>query len=408
MPKLSGGTRGISIFTIVDSAVSCWLFDNLLRRNYPGFSGYAFAYRLDRNAQHAIEHIAAALANKRRAYILEYDFTKYFDSIDHNYLRNVIEKHCKVSPRELKLIDAFLAYTYAVGLQAYRNWDFQQSQIGFPQGSTISLFLANMACFELDRDIEKTGAIFARYADDTVILCDDYASAHRLAGIMLEHGHRSGATINVTKSPGISLVADPSGAELKAKQSFTFLGHQISPLGVVPSDRAIKRIKRTISIILYRHLLLHPKRGAFNRSRLSRGIDWDLVTCINELRRYLYGMVSASHLDGALLKQRPLKFSLCALSYFPNVRKAVEFRSLDGWLADVLFRTYEKRRSILASLGIRMPTITKAKLVNGNWYHGIAPHETALPSVVKSWRYVRKCYLAFGVRLYSAPPPYNW
>jgi hypothetical protein len=329
-------------------------------------------------------------------------------AVGHPYLHKIIEQYCKVSPREIKLIDAFLEHTYATGLEEYRQSSFQSSRIGFPQGSTISLFLAKMACIELDREIEKTGAMSARYADDTVILCDDYASAHRLAGIMLEHGYRSGAAINVSKSPGISLVADPSGTELKAKQSFTFLGHQISPSGVSPSARAINRIKRNVSTILYRHLLLHTKRGAFNPFRISRGTDWDSVTCINELRRYLYGSISAAHLDGALLKQRPLKLSMCALSYFPNVRNAVEFTTLDGWLADMLFRTYEKRRSILAALGIRIPTIHKNKLIDGSWYHGALSAESVLPSAVKSWRYVRKCYLAFGVRLYAAPPPYNW
>lgn len=408
VPKPSGGTRGISIFTVVDSAVSSWLFANLLRRNYPGFSGYAYAYRLDRNAQHAIEHIAAALASKRRAYILEYDFTKYFDSVKHEYLLDVIGKYCKVSPRERTLIEAFLNYAYADGFQSYSAHDFQRSLLGFPQGATISLFLANMACFELDREIERTGATFARYADDTVILCDDYGCAHRLAGIMLEHGNRSGTAINITKSPGISLVADPSTAELKAKSSFTFLGHQISPSGVSPSARAIARMKRHASVIIYKHLLLHPKRGEINSTRMLHGVDWDLVTCINELRRYLYGPISGAHLDGALMKTRPLRLSMCALSYFPLVKGPEPFIKLDGWLADVLFRAYEKRRRIFAALGISLPRIMKMALVDGSWYSEALPNEPALPSVVRSWRYVRKCYLAYGIRLYSAPPPYNW
>jgi retron-type reverse transcriptase len=408
VPKPTGGTRGISIFTVVDSAVSTWLFSNLSKRNYAGFSNYAYAYRIDRNAQHAIEHIAAALARKRRAYILEYDFTKYFDSVTHDYLKRVIATCCKVSPRENRLISAFLSHRYADGLSDYAAAKFKTSQVGFPQGATISLFLANMACLELDRDIEGTGASFARFADDTVILCDDYNTAHRLAGIMLEHGNRSGAAINIAKSPGISLVADPSRSELRAKESFTFLGHQISPSGIHPSAKAIARMKRRTSVIIYQHLLLHPKHGVINPRRFSQGIDWDLVTCINELRRYLYGPISCEHLDGALKKKRPLRLSTCALSFFPLIRWAGLFADLDGWLADVLFRAYEKRRRIFEDAGTHLPRITKEALIDGSWYFHALPNETALPSAVKSWRYARKCYLAFGVRVYSAPPPYNW
>ncbi len=219
IPKPTGGTREIAIFTVVDSAVSRWLFDSLARRNDPGFSNYAYAYRIGRNAQHALEHIAAALARNRRAYILEYDFAKYFDSVRHDYLETVISGSCKARPpgkiAHLGLFEARLRKF----CQRLQGWRVPVFSVGFPQGTTISLFLANMACLELDREIERSGASFARFADDTIIVCDDYNTAHRLAGIMIEHGKRSGAEINLMKSPGISLVADPARAELKAKES---------------------------------------------------------------------------------------------------------------------------------------------------------------------------------------------
>jgi RNA-directed DNA polymerase len=407
VPKTSGGTRGINIFTVVDAAVSSWLFESLLKRNFPAFSSYAYAYRLDRNAQHAIEYISGALASKRRAYVLEYDFAKYFDSVDHAYLVDVMKAHCKVSPREEALMNAFLQHSYAEGASAYRSGVFQQSEVGFPQGASISLLFANMACFELDREIERTGATFARYADDTVILCDDYSTAHRLAGIMLAHGGRSGAGINMSKSPGISLVADPASAELKAKESFTFLGHQISAKGAAPSARTLARIKRNLSVIIYKHLLMHPQRGQVNRKRLAASPDQDLVDCLDEIRWYLYGNLSQKHLDGVLAKLCPLKLSISALSYFPLVTVPSAFVQLDGWLRDVLFRAYERRRYLIAQLGVRLPSISRNSMMTGKWHSGTAQRETSLPSVMKSWRYVRKTYLAYGVRVYSAPPPYN-
>jgi RNA-directed DNA polymerase len=408
VPKPTGGTRGISIFTVVDAAISTWLYDNLLKRNVPEFSNYAYAYRVDRNAQHAIDYIAKALVSKKRAYVLEYDFTKYFDSVRHDYLLRVISGCCKVSPREQAAIQSFLRWTFADGIGNYRQGGFQSSCVGFPQGATISLFLANMACFELDRDIERTGAIFARYADDTIILCDDYATAHQLAGIMLEHGTRSGAAINTAKSPGISLVADPSRAEVKAKGSFTFLGHEISAAGVCPSARTIFRLKRKLSLIIYQHLLYYPKRGQFNPKRVSSSMDWDLVTCLNELRRHLYGNVPGEYLEGALAKKRPLKLSVGALTYFQHVNSPAIFAKLDGWLIDVLIRAHRKRVQLLGAMGVSVPCVSKQQLLNGTWYKNVLPNERIAPSTMKAWRYTRKCSRAYGVRVFSAPPPYNW
>ena len=408
IPKQGGGARGISIFTIVDSAVSCWLHEKLLDRNYPTFSGYSYAYRSDRSGHHAIEHLAAAMKTKQRAYILEYDFKKYFDSIRPDYLLRVIKAHVKCTPREENLIRAFLRYQFAEGEPGYESARFASSLIGFPQGTTISLFFANIACLELDREIERTGATFARYADDTVIVCDDYGIANRLAGIMLTHGVRSGAGINEEKSEGISQVGEERLTELKkASESFVFLGHQISTRGVAPASRTVERLKRELGLIIYHNLLLYPKRGNINPARIAHGVDWDLVDCIAELRRALYGGLSSAYLNGALAKTQPLRLSLCKLSYYALVGDATEFAKLDGWLADVLSKSYNHRRQILAKMGHSLPGIPKLALVDGSWHSSIVAEESSLPSVVKSWRYARKCYLAFGAKLCPPPPRYD-
>lgn len=409
VPKSGGRVRGINIFTIVDSAVSCWLHGKLLDRNYPAFSGYSYAYRSDRTGHHAIEHLAQTMSSRQRAYVLEYDFKKYFDSIDPNYLLRVIKTNVKCSPREEMLIPAFLRYRFAKGASAYANEQFEISTLGFPQGTTISLFFANVACLELDREIERTGATFARFADDTVIVCDDYSVANRLARIMLSHGVRSGAGINKMKSGGISQVGDSDLTELKnSTQSFVFLGHKISTTSVTPAPHTVKRLKRELARIIYNNLLFYPKRGEFSPERFASGFDWDLVNCIDELRRALYGDLSSIYINKALSKQEPLRLSTCKLSYYALVEAAGEFVRLDGWLADALSRAYNLRRqTLLSRAGFTLPSIPKRKLVDGTWYSGIITGQNALPSCVKSWRYARRCYLAFGAKLCPPPPPYD-
>ncbi len=405
VPKPRGGTRGISIFTIVDSAVSTWLFKRLLERNCAGFSNYSYAYRFDRNAQHAVDNLSRALIGRQRAYLLEYDFTKYFDNISHKYLIDVIHRYGKISPREDKLIGSFLDYEYAEDFEAYRTGAFKKSDKGFPQGAAISLFFANVACLELDNELERTGAVFARYADDTVILCEDYANAHRCAGLMLAHSARSGAPINFLKSDGISLLADGNGPlELKAKKGFVFLGHYITWSGISPSPATVARIKKNLSSIIHKNLLLYIKRGEVNRDRFAKGIDWDLITCLNELRRYIYGSSSEFHVEQALNKKRPLSLSTCALSHFPLVGKPTLFIQLDGWLADNTFRAYCLRRKILKEMGVDLLPLAKSELIGGSWYTDSIRNEAKLPSFVRSWRYVRKCYLAYGLKHFPTPP----
>jgi hypothetical protein len=407
IPKPSGGQRVLSIFTVVDSAVSSWLYRTLLGRNAQLFSSYSYAYRADRNAHHAIEHIYGAVKGRKRLFLLEYDFLKYFDSISHDYLLDVMKRYLVVSPRERKLIEAFLGCRYAVGTDNYKKSVFQKTEKGVPQGTSLSLFLANVACLQLDRELEKIGATFARYADDTIILCEDYATASRAASAMLAHGDRSGAQVNFAKSEGISLITPPGEAELRSKPSFDFLGHDISSVGVAPSRRTVQRLKRNLSRIIHRHLLLYPmSRKQFTPKRLdSCGIDWDLVTCVNELRDYLYGHVSEEQLSGALARKKPLRNTKCALSYFPLVDLPDRFRHLDGWLAGTLLRCHEKRVRVLSAMGYSPSNVGRTALVSGTWYRGTLIHnESKLPSAFRAWLYIRKCRNTFGLHSFPSPP----
>jgi hypothetical protein len=262
---------------------------------------------------------------------------------------------------------------------------------------------------ELDREIEETGATFARFADDTVIVCDDYGVANRLARILLTHGVRSGADINTKKSGGISQVGKRNLTELnRAVESFPFLGYEISASAVRPAAHTIKRLKGELSLVIYNNLLLYPRRGEFDPRRLRGGIDWDLVECIDELRHVLYGGLSSGYIEKALANRKPLRLSTCKISYYALVTEASEFTKLDGWLADALSRAYNHRRGMLCRLGHSAPAIPKWALVDGTWFSQVVEGiQKCLPSCVTSWRYNRKCYLAFGAKLCPPPPQYD-
>lgn len=199
IPKPSGGERNVAISPVPDAAVSYWLGKRLIDRNSHRFSSYSYAYRSDRNAHHAIQHLAHELVGRSRMFVLEYDFAEYFESIRHDYVLEVLEEHFLVSRRERRLLESVMAGERAKSSEDYGNAVFETPQVGIPQGSNISLFLANVACYELDKRIEAVGVTFARYADDILVLADSYQKASACADLLLSHGARSGTEINIEK-----------------------------------------------------------------------------------------------------------------------------------------------------------------------------------------------------------------
>jgi len=407
VPKPTGGFREISIFSVPDAAISYWLGHRLIQRNSYRFSSYTYAYRADRNAHHAIEHLMSGIRGRDRLFVLEYDFAKYFDTIRHSYLKCILKKFFLVSDREMNLLVKFLVNPRASNITDYQAGKFENPKVGIPQGSNISLFLANVACFELDREIEQVGVTFARYADDTLVICDSYEKADQCAKLLIAHGDRSGTKINFSKSPGISLMTKGTNAEMQSKTKVDYLAHSLSSDGISISDRSIERIKRRVSKILYNNLLLQPKRGEVDKDRIGTGFhDWDLVTCVNELRRYIYGRISESALTDALTGKGRINITLCAMSFYPTVDEygSDRLRELDGWLVDTLHRAYEKRRELLTVLKLATGPVTIDQLKSGSWYSfPQVSVETALPSFYRAWMYIRRSADVYGLEKFPSP-----
>jgi RNA-directed DNA polymerase len=168
IPKEGGGRRRISIYSVPDAAVGTWLHERLRTRNIALLSESAFGYRSDKNANDAIRHIADAVTSASRLLVVEYDFARFFDSIDHSYLLKVLKKHFQIRADEMATLRGLLSGTYG-DEDDYKAKTFTQREAGIPQGNTISLFLANAVCYELDKALDGLGVRFARYADGTPV-----------------------------------------------------------------------------------------------------------------------------------------------------------------------------------------------------------------------------------------------
>ncbi|WP_068475053.1 reverse transcriptase domain-containing protein [Saccharicrinis aurantiacus] len=335
IPKKGGGKRTINIYQIPDSAVSDRFYYNLLSKNKHRFSSLSYAYRNDRNIHFGIQDIAHELTSTPRIYVAEFDFSDFFGSINHEYLFKQLEQNSfLVSDLEMHVIQSFL----------------KPFDKGIPLGTSISLFLANVACWNLDRKFEDAGIRFARYADDTIIWSRHYSKISAAFDIIVDFSKQTGIKVNYNKSDGISLLQQ-SGlrSELHNSKSFVeFLGYRISCENVGIKEDAVHKIKKQVSYLLYRNLIQPIQARPFKAMNIpANGLDKDFITALMQVRRYLYGNMTEitlkKYLNGTYKR---LSFK-GIMSFYPLITDEKQMVELDKWFLSTVLNTLNKRKKIL-------------------------------------------------------------
>jgi len=397
IPKATGGFRTIDSFSVPDAAVAKVFLDNLRQRNAKIFSDSSYAYQINKTPLDAVIKLKSALSLDI-AFISQYDFSSYFDSIDHSYLEEILFKKglFLTSQMERNLLRSVLTHEFkSVGGQSGSR------DRGTAQGNSLSLFVANVAAHPLDDELGRLNGTFARFADDSVVVNTSYEDALHTAEAFHRFARKSGIKINAIKSSGIRMFSD-SPMEMAHISEFEFLGYRFTKGGLFVGSRAKHNIKRRCSTIIYNNLLLHMRRAnSLNQKRIGKGFkDWDLVTCVNELRSYIYGGLSQSSIDQTLNSKATIKNISGAVSYFALVEDGSVFRELDGWLADALQRAYNARIKTAANLAKKriIAPLETERLIDGGWYKfSSIAMETKLPSFFSAWRAARKSWSRHGL-----------
>lgn len=335
IPKNSGGYRNVSIYQIQDAAVSKLFYSRLLTKNKHRFSSFSYAYRNDRNVHFAIQDMWIDISMSSRMFIAEFDFSNFFGSISHRYLKEQFDKNgFFISEEEKFIISRFL----------------EDMEDGIPQGTSISLFLANLVCWQLDKNFEREGLSFARYADDTVVWSENYNSICKAFTIINNFSKVAGIQINAKKSDGISLLTGPGmPAELAStKTNLNFLGYAISVDNISIKEESVKKIKKQISYLLYRNLI-QPLKGDILRNILipNRNKDEAFLTAILQIRRYLYGGLTDQDLINYLNGRTPKIYFKGIMSFYPLVTNEKQLKELDGWLLSIIYRSIQLRKKLL-------------------------------------------------------------
>jgi RNA-directed DNA polymerase len=174
IPKPGGGTRLLGIPTAVDRLIQQALHQVLMPLFDPGFSPHSYGFRPGRSAHDAAKAARAHVVCGKR-FVVDMDLEKFFDRVNHDILMGLVAKRV-TDKRILKLIRGFLA------AGAREGGLVSPTEEGTPQGGPLSPLLSNLMLDVLDRELEKRGHRFVRYADD----CNIYVRSQRAGERVME------------------------------------------------------------------------------------------------------------------------------------------------------------------------------------------------------------------------------
>jgi RNA-directed DNA polymerase len=228
--KASGGTRPLGIPTVLDRFIQQAVMQVLQAEWDPTFSDASFGFRPGRSAHQAVARAQAYIASGQ-GFVVDMDLEKFFDRVNHDILMGLVAKRV-TDKRILRLIRGFLtAGVLEGGLVS-------PAPEGTPQGGPLSPLLSNLMLDVLDKELEKRGHRFVRYADD----CNIYVRSHKagervMASIEQFLAKRLKLKVNKAKSA----VAKPN---VRKFLGFSFTGGKTPRRRIAP--QAIDRFKARV------------------------------------------------------------------------------------------------------------------------------------------------------------------
>jgi RNA-directed DNA polymerase len=301
IPKPDGGVRKLGIPTVLDRFIQQAVMQVLQRRWDRTFSNHSYGFRPGRSAHQAVEAAQRYMADGHR-WVVDLDLEKFFDRVNHDKLMARIAQRVS-DKRMLKLIRAFLrAGVMEGGLVS-------PIDEGTPQGGPLSPLLSNIVLDELDRELERRGHKFARYADD----CNIYVRSRRAGERVMES-----VTRFITVKLKLKVNSEKSAVARPWERKF--LGFSFTSAGVPKrriAPKAVDRFKERIRELTCR----------------TRGISMDRMS--KELAAYLRGWIG----------------------YFGQCQTPSVLESLEAWtrrrLRSVIWKQWKRGRVRFAELTAR-------------------------------------------------------
>lgn len=326
IPKPQGGVRTLGVPTAVDRLIQQALHQVMQPIFEPTFSASSYGFRPGRNAGQAVQAACAYVRDGKR-WVVDLDLEKFFDRVNHDLLIARVARRIK-DRRVLKLIRRFLeAGMMSEGLTQPRTE-------GTPQGGPLSPVLSNILLTDLDRELERRGLAFCRYADD----CNIYVRSEPA-------GQRVMASIRAFLENALKLRVNAAKSAVERPWHRKFLGYSVTAhrdtrLRIAP--QSVARLKDRV------------------RALLRKGRGRSLQHTIEDLTPLLRGWIV----------------------YFRHAPGVTVLEDLDKWLRRrlrcLLWRQWKRpdtRRRRLIALGLD-PERAWQSSVNGRgpWWNAGASH----------------------------------
>lgn len=256
IPKPGGGERKLGIPTVLDRLIQQALLQVLQPEWDRTFSHSSFGFRPNRSAHQAVK-LSQNYVNSGYRWVVDMDLEKFFDRVNHDVLMSKVKARV-ADKRVLRLINRFLKGG------AFAGGQWRDCEEGTPQGGPLSPLLANLLLDDLDKELERRGHAFVRYADD----CNIYVRSER-------SGLRVLTSITRWLSAKLKLTVNEQKSAVDRPWKRTFLGFTFSRKGqdkkIKVSDKALRQLKYRVRQITRR-----------TRGRTIRHI-------VSDLRKYLLG-----------------------------------------------------------------------------------------------------------------------
>jgi group II intron reverse transcriptase/maturase len=193
IPKPDGGVRNLGVPTVTDRFIQQAIAQVLTPIYEAQFHEHSYGFRPNRCAQQALL-TALDIMNDGNDWIVDIDLEKFFDTVNHDKLMTLVGKTIKDGD-VISIIRKYLVSGIMI------DDEYEESVIGTPQGGNLSPLLANIMLNELDKEMEKRGLNFVRYADDCIIMVGSEMSARRvMRNISKFIEDKLGLKVNISKS----------------------------------------------------------------------------------------------------------------------------------------------------------------------------------------------------------------
>ena len=347
IPKPDGGTRKLGIPTVTDRTIQQAITQQLVPIYEPLFAEGSYGYRPGRSAKDAIRKVKE-YAEEGYSYVVVIDLSKYFDTLNHEILLNLLRRNIK-DERVIQLIKRYLKSG------VMENGVVVETEEGSPQGGNLSPLLANIYLNEFDQEYARRGVPCIRYADDIVLLAKSKRAAQRLLDTSTAYLEgKLKLKVNQEKSRTVSVFA---------RMNFKYLGFTLgknkSGTFIRVHPKAWKKMKAKLKELASRKRVQKlpislDKIKVYMRGRLNYYGIADMKKLINGLNQWLYHRIR-----------------MCIWKHWKKPRTKIHNLQKLGVPFDLAYQAGNCRRGywwMTNTLAVKM-AMTKERLIRFGFYY---------------------------------------